>query len=121
MKKYLSLVSVVLILGFLSSCKPTFYVGNYGQVNQTQVVLSDAKFKVLGSFTGLATDKKKVVGVKHREGLVAQAKANLLANAKSAGVELTGSRALVNVTVDVIQNENRVTVTVSAEIIEFTK
>ncbi|WP_276975714.1 DUF6567 family protein [Flavobacterium filum] len=114
-------IYVTIAIGFLASCKPTFYVGSYGQVNQTQVVLSNSNFKVLGSFTGVATDKKRVVGVKHREGLVAQAKANLLANAKSAGVELTGSRALVNATVDVIQNENRVTVTVSAEIIEFTK
>ena len=115
-----TIIFLVVATVFMSSCKSTFYVGTYGQVNQTQVVLSESNFKVLGSFTGLASDKKKVSGVKNREGLFAQAKANLLSNAKSAGVELTGSRVLVNVTTDVIENEDRVTVTISAEIIEFT-
>lgn len=90
-------------------------------MNQTQVVLSNSSFKVLGSFTGVATYKKKVVSVKQKEGIIAAAKANLLENAKAAGIELVGSRALVNITVDVIQNPRRVTATVSAEIIEFTK
>jgi hypothetical protein len=105
----------------LASCKPTLYLGNYGQVNQTQVVLSASNFKVLGSFKGIATQKKFKVSVKDQEGLISQAKSNLLANAKTAGVELTGSRTLINVCVDVVQNKNKVTATVSAEIIEFTK
>lgn len=106
-------------LTMLSACKTTIYTGNYGQQNQTQVVLSGSNFKVLGSFSGISTARTEVIGIKDKEGMIAQAKANMLANAKSAGVELTGSRALINVSVDVIQNKNRVTTTVSAEIIEF--
>ena len=109
----------VIMLAFLS-CKPTMYVGAIGQVNQTQVVLSKSNFKVLGSYTGVVTSKNSVANIKEMEGLFAQAKANMLANAKLEGILLTGSRALVNVTTDVIQNTNRVTVTISAEIIEFT-
>lgn len=117
MKKLLFVCTAALLL--ISSCKSTSYTGSIGQVTQTQVVLSGSNFKVLGSFSGTASERIEVIGIKNREGLVAQAKANMLANAKSAGVELTGSRALVNVAVDVIQNDKRVTTTVSAEIIEF--
>ena len=46
---------------------------------------------------------------------------NLLANAKAAGIELTGSRTLINITTAVVQNKNRITVTLSADIIEFVK
>ena len=46
---------------------------------------------------------------------------NLLANAKASGIELTGSRTLVNITTDLVQNKNRITVTLSADIIEFVK
>lgn len=113
----ISLTSVVL----LSSCKLTSYQGNYGQLNQSQVVLSGANFKVLGSFKGVASAKKSKISIKNEEGIVALAKANLLENAKSQGVILTGSRTLINVTVDLIQNPKMVTATVSAEIIEFTK
>lgn len=109
------------IVSVFVSCKATLYVGNYGQVNQTQVVLSGANFKVLGSFTGVATQKKFKMTVQDQQGLISVAKAKILANAKAAGVDLTGSRALVNVCVDVVQNSSKVTVTVSGEIIEFTK
>ena len=115
------LLFVFAVASLLSSCKTTSYTGSLGQVTQTQVVLTGSNFKVLGSFSGTASEKIEVIGIKNRQGLVAQAKANMLANAKSAGVDLTGSRALVNVAVDVIQNKNRVTTTVSAEIIEFSK
>lgn len=105
----------------LSSCKQTSFAGGYGQLNQTQVVLSNANFKVLGSFAGTASMKKMLLGVKDKEGLIAQAKADLLAKAKAGGAELIGSRALINVTVDLVQNANRITATVSADVIEFTK
>ena len=75
----------------------------------------------MGSFTGIASEKKNVVGVKNREGLISEAKKNLLANAKAAGIELTGSRTLINITTAVVQNKNRITVTLSADIIEFVK
>lgn len=119
--RFSTLCSVIGVTVILSSCKPVYYNGNYGQINQTQVVLNGANFRVLGSFTGTATKRKKLITVKNKEGLIALAKANFLQNAKSGGVDLTGSRALVNVTVDIIQNLNRITVTFSADIIEFTK
>ena len=105
----------------LTSCKVTNYQGNYGHINQSQVVLSGANFNVLGSFKGIASAKKAKLSIRDEEGIVARAKANLIENAKKQGVSLTGSRTLINVTVDLIQNPKMVTATVTAEIIEFTK
>ncbi len=119
MKKIYLLLSVSTIL-LISSCKPALYGGSYGQINQTQVVLSEANFKVLGSFTGSAIAKKSTVSVKDKSGLVASAKADLLENAKNAGIELKGSRTLINVSTDIIQNQNKVKAVISADIIEFT-
>ncbi|MFM2207165.1 MAG: hypothetical protein RL213_1140 [Bacteroidota bacterium] len=113
-------ISILLISSF-SACKRTFYIGNYGQGNQTQVVLSGSNFSILGSFKGIATEKKKKVSIRDVEGMISKAKNNLLANAKAAGVELKGSRTLANVSVDIIENRKMVTYTVAAEIIEFTK
>lgn len=113
---------LLLVSGLLlTSCKTTVYTGSFGQVNQTQVQLSNANFRMLGSFSGMASERLVSIGVKNKEGLISQAKADLLAKAKAAGVELTGSRTLTNIAVDVIQNPNRVTLTLSADIIEFTK
>ncbi len=109
------------LLFSLVSCKQTLYMGDFGQTSQTQVVLSGANFKVLGSFKGVATFKKNVISIKDKEGAISMAKQNLLENAKQAGVELTGSRTLINITTDCVQNFKMVTITVSAEIIEFTK
>ena len=81
MKKIYLLLSVSTIL-LISSCKPALYGGSYGQINQTQVVLSEANFKVLGSFTGSAIAKKSTVSVKDKSGLVASAKADLLETPK---------------------------------------
>lgn len=102
-----------------ASCKPTLYVGNYGEVNQTQVVLSNGNFNVLGSFTGTSMAKKNVTSIKNKSGLIALAKTDLLQNAKNAGVELTGSRTLINISTDIIQNDKHVKVVISADIIEF--
>jgi hypothetical protein len=118
-KNYFTLA--IIVIGLLSSCKLTSYQGNYGQVNQTQVLLTNSNFKILGSFKGVAAAKKIKMSIKDEEGIVSKAKANLLENAKTAGVTLTGSRTLINVTVDLIQNKKMVTATVSAEIVEFTK
>lgn len=119
MKKiYIPLACFILLTA--SSCKTALYDGSYGQVNQTQVVLNNANFNVLGSFTGFVMTKKSSMSIKDKSGLVALAKANLLENAKNSGVELKGSRTLMNVSTDIIQNSKHVKVVVSAEIIEFT-
>ncbi|MFK7796650.1 MAG: DUF6567 family protein [Aureispira sp.] len=107
------------ILCLFSSCQLTTYGGYIGQSVVTQVELSAANFKVLGSFTGTATAKKVVLGIKDKTGVISAAKKDLIENAKKAGVELTGARTLINLTTDVIQNSNRITCTISAEVIEF--
>lgn len=115
-----------LIFGFvvligLAGCKSTIYVGNVGQQHQTQVVLTGSNFKVLGSFEGSASYRKQQVGIKDKEGLMSAAKADFLQKANAAGAGLTGSRAIVNVVTDIIENENRITATYSAEVIEFNR
>lgn len=120
MKKYF-LATLVISIALLNSCKLTTYQGNYGQLNQTQVVLNTANFKVLGSFKGIASSKKAKLSIRDERGIISKAKEDLIENAKKAGVTLTGSRTLINVSVDIIQNTKMVTATVSAEIIEFVK
>lgn len=108
----------------LTACQTTRYGGNrdiYGQVNQTQVVLNQANFNVLGSFSGTATGRASTIYIKGREGLVTQAKQNFLDKARAAGVEMTGPRAIVNTSVDYMTNGDKITVTFTDEIIEFTK
>ena len=85
------------------------------------MVLKENNFNVLGSFQGHYTTKVKLVNIKDQEGLVAAAKQDFLNNARAAGVTLTGSRTIINPSVDIVKNRKRVTVTFSAEIIEFTK
>lgn len=103
----------------LSSCRTTIYTGQMGQGTMTQVELSEANFKVLGSFTGAASAKKVAWEIKNKTGIVSDAKADLLKNAEASGVKLTGSRALINITTDIIENPSRISCAMSAEIIEF--
>jgi hypothetical protein len=112
----------LLILSIVfTSCKYTYYGGNVNQLTQTQVVLSSGNFKVLGSFTGTSTYKKQKVTIRTKEGLYTLAKDDMLNNAKNAGITLIGARTLINITTDYIENPRRITVTYSADIIEFTK
>jgi len=121
MRTYFYLLSSLAFLLFMFSCQSTKYQGILGNATSTHVELNNANFKVLGSFIGIATAKKIVWGIKDRAGLISEAKKDLLQKAKKAGTELTGSRALINFTIDLIENRNRITCSVSAEIIEFTK
>ena len=84
-----------------------------GNNTQTEVILERNNFKTLGTFSGTITEKNV-------EGIISQARKQMLENAKLAGVELTGSRTITNVAIDLIQNDVRVIVTYSATIIEFT-
>ena len=123
MKKLLFLLSCSIVLGF-TSCKPMQYGGSnayYGQVNQTQVVLDKANFKVLGSFTGKSVANAVSLTVKDKDGLVSAAKQDFLDNAKAAGITMTGSHAIINTCVDYLSNGKKIVVTFSGEIIEFTK
>ncbi len=113
------LVAFLTGIFLLSSCISVKYYGNYNQSNITQVTLNQNNFEVLGSFSGTATVKKSVFFLKDREGVIAKAKQNLLKKAEQEGVNLTGSWALINVTVDLVESKNKITATVSAEIIKF--
>lgn len=122
--KKLSLFLLCSVVLFVTSCMPTQYGSSkayYGQVNQTEVVLSQNNFQVLGSFTGKAIVNTQTLSVKDKYGLVSLAKQDFLENAKAAGVTMTGSRAIVNTCVDYITNGKKIVVTFSGEIIEFTK
>ena len=121
MKKIILLAIMVICM---TSCKLTYFDSNnahYGQLNQTQVVLKENNFKVLGSFQGQYTTKVRLMNIKDKEGLVSAAKQEFLRSAREAGVNLTGSRAIINPSVDIVKNKRRITVTFSAEIIEFTR
>lgn len=111
--------SVFITAAFMSCKSPSLYSGGYQQHNQTQTILSSANFKVLGSYSGTATEKIMTGNITNKEGIVSRAKKNLLEKAKSDGVELVGSRTLINVSVDLIETKKRITATMSAEIIEF--
>jgi len=110
---------MVIALAFTSCRTASLHSGGYQQHNQTQTILSSSNFKVLGSFSGTATEKIMTGNITNKEGIVSQAKANMLQKAKAAGVELIGSRTLVNVSVDILETKKRITATLSAEIIEF--
>lgn len=105
-----------------ASCSKTVYTyeGLMGNNTQTEVILQSNNFKSLGTFSGTITEKKLNRDKTNVEGIISQARKQMLENAKSAGVELTGSRTVTNVAVDLIQNDVRVIVTYSATIIEFT-
>ncbi len=87
----------------------------------TNVNLSDANFKNLGNFIGTATTKKVLFSIKEMEGLGAEARKNLIENAKKAGVELKGARILSNIIIDKLETKDRVTISISADVIEFIK
>jgi hypothetical protein len=118
--KLLKLITFFSLVLLLTSCRVT-YKGYIGQNINTEIDLSNSNFNVLGSFTGSYSVKKTSFSVKNQGGIISEAKKNLIENAKKEGVELKGSRALVNVTTDIVQNRRRITCTMSAEIIEFTK
>ncbi|MCR4738195.1 MAG: hypothetical protein K5846_08575 [Bacteroidales bacterium] len=94
-----------------TSCLPLKSLSSNQNVNQTQVILSQANFKVVGIARGEAkgnTDTKI---------LVQNAYSKMIENAN-----LTGSQALVNINYERRDKHNRCThVIVTATIIEFTK
>ena len=114
------IIFIMVITVAFTSCKTSsLYSGGYQQQNQTQTVLSGSNFNVLGSFTGTATEKIMTGNITNKEGVISQAKAKMLREAKAAGIELNGSRALINVSIDLIETKKRISATMTAEIIEF--
>jgi hypothetical protein len=103
---------------FIQSCKPVKYKAYFDKQNTTEVVLSQSNFKVLGHFTGKAIVKKTTY-FKGSEGLLAKAREDLLKNAEEAGYPLTGSRTLINISVDFIESKTKIKAVISADMIEF--
>ena len=114
---FISILSVILV-----SWKPTAFISSVGNINSTEISFKEANFKVLGSYTGTYTTKRNLINIKGNEGLVSNAKADLLKNAAKDDVTLkAGARTLSNVVIDVVENRKRVTCTIAAEIVEFVK
>ena len=95
----------------------TFIVGGNIESNDGDVEMSYGARDIMLLKINLGGE---IIWQKIYGGTSFQARKQMLENAKLAGVELTGSRTVNNVAVDMIQNEVRVIVTYSATIIEFT-
>lgn len=117
-----SLLSVFLLcsLFLLSGCGINSTVVGNVNTNQTVVELSEANFKIIDRVQGEATVKYVLGFGGHKEKAVNEmAMANLLSK-----TDLTGSKALVNVTterhVEFKFFVTKVNVIVSANVVEFT-
>lgn len=117
MKKIISII--IFTIAFTSCRTASSHSDVSQQQTKTQTILSKSNFVVLGSFTGSASEKIMTGNIKNKKGIISQAKANMLKKAKKEGIELVGSRTLVNVSVDILETKKRITATMSAEIIEF--
>jgi hypothetical protein len=118
-KVFTVLLFAMLLAGFVSGCSMTR--GNIGHSITTDVQLSEANFKVLGSVTGEAqADYILGIGPTDQD-LLSQAKRDMLSRADLVG----GAKAIINVTTDIKHSGfiiwRQKKAYVSAEVIEFTK
>ena len=116
MKKMLFIVGS---LAMLTSCA-TVYQTDYN-INNTTVEISNNNFDYLGSFKGMVSEKRTKATIKNMEGLVSRAKTEMMNEIEAKGIEMNHSKVLINMNVDIIKNYRRITVTVSADLIEFDK
>jgi uncharacterized secreted protein with C-terminal beta-propeller domain len=120
MKKYLSLiVMAVAAVIFLSSCGASQYLTNNTNLQQTNVVLSQKNFHVVKNVESEVSSTYVFgIGGCSKEALKSNAVANLTKKAN-----LTGSQALINVTVKssgkFILFWNKLTFHASGTVIEF--
>lgn len=121
MKKKLIIVACLfLTAAMFSSCR-TAFVGNYATLNNSLSFgrTSTPNFKNLGTFYGIGTALVTRVNISNDQGLVAEARVNLMNNIQAAGINMNeGSKMLVNINIEKMQTKHRVTVTISAEVIE---
>jgi hypothetical protein len=121
MKKILFFVSLSLMLT-LGSCGGSASVMGNSNLSQTNVELSKKNFNILGKVSGISTNTYILgIGGSANRALLEKAKNEMMKNAN-----LTGSKAIVNVTYDKHFNGffpfySKVTVTASANIVEFTE
>ena len=124
MKKFIYVAIAVIAMG-MASCSTGNYVttSHNMNLNQTQVVLSEANFKVVKQVSASVVYKQKLKF--DAEQLKQSAYAALLREAK-----LTGSQTIVNVTMEQVRREKvnligfrkfENAILVSGTVIEFTK
>lgn len=106
----------------LTSCGGSASVMGNTNVSQTNVELSKKNFNILGKVSGESTNTHIFfIGGMSNTALLEKAKNDMMANAN-----LSGSKAVINVTYDKHYNGflpfySKVTITASAYIIEFTE
>jgi len=121
MKKTVFFLALTLTL-ILTSCGASSSSMANATNNQTTVELSKKNFNVLGKVTGKSTNTYILgVGGMSNKALLEKAKNNMMENAN-----LSGSKALINITYDKHYNGfapfySVVTITASAYIVEFTE
>lgn len=121
MKKLL-FVAVVICAALLTSCSTHFYSSSNANLAQTEVVLSQNNFKVIGQAEGVATVTQVFgIGGCSQKQVRSNAVAEMYKNAK-----LTGSQAIINVNVKKAVTGfapiyTRTTYAATGTIIEFTK
>lgn len=130
MKKIIYRLGFFTTILFLNSCVTTSapksmviakYTPEYAPVEKQKIILSEANFNFLGAFSGTVIKKYVTPSIENDQGLIAMAKQTMLTNAKKRGVELTGSRVLTNISIDIVRNNSSIATTFCADIIEFKK
>jgi len=123
MKKTTIIIALCILAVSLNSCGINMALFTNKNSNVTHVELSKKNFKVLERVTGTAsaTYYFNVGGMKNKD-LINMATADMEAKANLTGT----SKALINTTIDVHKGGicmlyNKITVTVSAQVIEFTE
>ena len=115
------LLFVLAMTVMMASCStPVTYKAYYDKTTETRVVLNKKNFRVLGHFQGESV-VKKTTNFKRSEGMLAKAREDLIQHAEKAGYALSGSRMLVNVTVDYIETDGYIKTIMAADMIEFTE
>ncbi|MGM9837419.1 MAG: DUF6567 family protein [Paludibacteraceae bacterium] len=124
MKKFIYVAIAVIAIGMASCSTGNYITSSYNlNQNQTQVVLSEANFKVVKSVSTSVVYKQKLKF--DAQQLKQSAYAALVKEAK-----LTGSQTIINVTMEQVRRESRNllgfrkyenAILVSGTVIEFTK
>ncbi|MDA3893210.1 MAG: hypothetical protein PF517_16230 [Salinivirgaceae bacterium] len=122
-KRPIFIISFFVVIVSLSGCGVNSGLMNQLGVNGTNsnIVLQKNNFKVVGTVSGEASDSYIFLIGGNKKNLVAQAKQNMIENAKLEGT----SKAIINVTLEehtslIIVYIKR-TITVHGTVIEFTE
>lgn len=106
----------------ITSCGGSASIMTNSSTNQTNVELSKKNFNILGNVSGVSTNTYVLgIGGMSNKALLEKAKSNMMTSAN-----LSGSKALINITYDKHINGffpffSKVTITASANVVEFTE